>query len=436
MTVTVVGAGLAGCEAAWQLAKRGVDVRLIEMKPLERSPAHDADGMAELVCSNSFRGAGFTSAVGLLKEELRRLDSLLIGVADETAVPAGRALAVDRKLFSRAVEKAMGSHPRIEVVRRRVDDLPEGRVIVATGPLTGGALTDALAESGALLHYHDAIAPLVAADSIDRDIVFHASRYEQDQEEGAYINCPFDERGYYRFVEALVLAEKTPLHDFEHAPFFEGCLPVEEMAVRGPLTLAHGPLKPVGLLDPNTGKRPFAVVQLRREDRQGTVYNIVGFQTHLTRPEQKRVFRMIPGLEKARFARLGQVHRNSFVDAPKVLDGRLRLRSDSRVSLAGQLAGVEGYVESIACGLAAGLFAAAECRGIDLQPLPTTTALGGLLRFLMTGKTNFQPSNVLWMMIDRPPRLRRQGKRSHREAAAKLALEHLDTWKSISQSYP
>ncbi|MCP4675658.1 MAG: methylenetetrahydrofolate--tRNA-(uracil(54)-C(5))-methyltransferase (FADH(2)-oxidizing) TrmFO [Deltaproteobacteria bacterium] len=434
MTITVVGAGLAGCEAAWQLAERGVDVRLIEMKPLERSPAHDADGMAELVCSNSFRGAGLTSAVGLLKEELRSLGSLLIGVADETAVPAGRALAVDRNLFSKAVEKAMSAHPRIEIVRRRADDLPEGRVIVATGPLTGGALKDALTASGALLYYHDAIAPLVTADSIESSTIFHASRYEQ--EEGDYINCPFDERGYYRFVDALVLAEKTPLHDFEHAPFFEGCLPVEELAVRGPLTLAHGPLKPVGLIDPSTGKRPFAVVQLRREDKQGTVYNIVGFQTRLTRPEQKRVFRMIPGLEKARFARLGQVHRNSFVDAPKVLDGRLGLRSDPRVSLAGQLAGVEGYVESIACGLAAGLLAAAECRGIDLQPLPTTTALGGLMRFLTVERKNFQPSNVLWMMIDKPPRLRRQGKRPHREAAAKLALEHLDTWKSISQSYP
>ncbi len=434
MSITVIGAGLAGSEAAWQLAERGVDVRLIEMKPDERSPAHASDGMAELVCSNSLRGAGLTSAVGLLKEELTRLGSLLMKVAQRTAVPAGRALAVDRQLFSAAVEEAIAAHPRIEIERGKLSELPSGRVIVATGPLTDGGLAEALSRHGALLNYHDAIAPLVDAESIDDGAVFHASRYEKEEEDAAYLNCPFDERGYYRFVEALVLAEKTPLLDFEHAPFFEGCLPVEELGVRGPLTLAHGPLKPVGLIDPATKKRPFAVVQLRREDREGTAYNLVGFQTRLTRPEQKRVFRMIPGLEKARFLRFGQVHRNSFVDAPMVLDGRLRLRDDPRISVAGQLAGVEGYVESIACGLAAGLLVVAELRGVDLPLPPPSTALGGLLRYLTVEKHNFQPSNVIWMMIDTPPKRRRQGKRPHREAAAKKALQDLDNWSSISLS--
>ncbi|MCP4606712.1 MAG: methylenetetrahydrofolate--tRNA-(uracil(54)-C(5))-methyltransferase (FADH(2)-oxidizing) TrmFO [Proteobacteria bacterium] len=433
MTITVIGAGLAGCEAAWQLAERGIKVRLVEMKPLERSPAHTTDNMAELVCSNSLRGAALTSAVGLLKEELKMLGSLLLDAAHSTAVPAGRALAVDRKRFSSVVEEAVTNHALINVEKHRIDSLPDGKVIVATGPLTDGGLADALAEHGALLEYHDAIAPLVAADSIDMNTVFRASRYEEGSE-GAYLNCPFDEKQYYRFVEALVLAEKTPLKDFEHAPFFEGCLPVEELAVRGPLTLAYGPLKPVGLIDPNTQKRPFAVVQLRTEDRQGTVYNLVGFQTRLTRPEQKRVFKMIPGLENARFERLGQVHRNSFVNAPEVLDGRLRLRNDPRIIIAGQLAGVEGYVESIACGLAAGLFAAAELREINLPSPPPTTALGGLLNHLIVKKQNFQPSNVLWLMINTPPKRRRQGKRPHREAAAKKALCDLETWKSISLS--
>jgi methylenetetrahydrofolate--tRNA-(uracil-5-)-methyltransferase len=279
-----------------------------------------------------------------------------------------------------------------------------------------------------MLHYHDAIAPLVDADSLNMDTVFRASRYEDSGEEGDYLNCPFDERQYYQLVEALVLAERTPLHDFEHAPFFEGCLPVEEMAIRGPLTLAYGPLKPVGLIDPSTSKRPFAVVQLRSEDKKRTAYNLVGFQTRLTRPEQKRVFRLIPGLEKAGFLRYGQVHRNSFVNAPKALDTRLRLRENPIITLAGQLAGVEGYVESIACGLAAGLFVAAESREVDFPTPPPSTAFGGLLRYLTIERQNFQPSNVVWSMIDTPPRKRRQGKRPHREFAAQKALKELDQW--------
>lgn len=433
-TVTVVGAGLAGCEAAWQIAESGFPVRLVEMKPGERSPAHAQDGMAELVCSNSFRGASLSSAVGLLKEELKQLDSLIMAMALKSQVPAGRALAVDRHLFSSAVETAITGHPNIEVVRERLDDLPSDRVIVATGPLTGGRLMASLEEKGALLHYHDAIAPLVSAESLDMDCIFAASRYDDaqtpDEEKGAYLNCPMDQQTYYRFVEELVLGERTPLKDFEKAPFFEGCLPVEEMAVRGPLTLAHGPLKPVGLTDPRTGSRPFAVVQLRREDNAGQAFNLVGFQTRLTRPEQRRIFRMIPGLETVRFIRYGQVHRNSFVNAPAVLDPHLRLRENPRISIAGQLSGVEGYVESVACGWAAGYYAVRELRGQSIEVPPPSTALGGLLRYLTIPKQNFQPSNVLWLMIDTPQRGRRVSKKRHRELSAEKALLDILSWRN------
>ncbi len=426
--ITVVGGGLAGCEAAWQLAERGLPVVLKEMKPERMSPAHSSPRLAELVCSNSLRGGALSSAVGLLKEELKRLGSLLMRVAERTAVPAGRALAVDRVLFSEAVEAAVSSHENITISTETIERLPDDRVIVATGPLTGGGLAEALSSHGALLHYHDAIAPLVAGDRIDREVVFAASRYEDPAEDSAYLNCPMDEAQYFRFVEALLAAEKVALKDFEHAPFFEGCLPVEEIARRGPLTLAHGPLKPVGLTDPRTGRRPFAVVQLRREDREGTAFNLVGFQTRLTRPEQKRIFRLIPGLERAVFERYGQVHRNTFVNAPEILDRRLRLKSSPRITLAGQISGVEGYVESIACGLMAGLFIAAEIRGTDLEPPPPTTAIGGLLRYLTLPAANFQPSNVVWMMIDTPPKKRGQGKRQRREAAAATALEAVDAY--------
>jgi methylenetetrahydrofolate--tRNA-(uracil-5-)-methyltransferase len=427
-SVSVIGAGLAGCESAWQLAERGISVTLIEMKPHERSPAHVSGGMAELVCSNSLRGNGLTSAVGLLKEELRQLGSLLIRQAERTAVPAGRALAVNRELFSEAVEEAIDNHPLITVERRKVESLPSGPVIVATGPLTDGPLAKTLELREVLLNYHDAIAPLVSTDSIDLNRVFSASRYEEEESKGAYLNCPFNEREYFRFVEELVLADKMPLEDFAHAPFFEGCLPIEELAVRGPQTLSFGPLKPVGLIDPATGKRPFAVVQLRREDIAGTAYNLVGFQTRLKRPEQKRVFRLIPGLEKVRFQRYGQVHRNSFVNAPVVLDDRMRLRDDLRVTLAGQISGVEGYVESIAGGFVAGLYVAASVQNEVCPAPPPTTAIGGLMRYLTLPRGNFQPSNVVWMMIDKPRRIRRQGKRLHREAAAKKALEDLREW--------
>jgi len=424
--VAVIGAGLAGCEAAYQLALRGVPVTLVEMKPAERSPSHAIDGFAELVCSNSLRGASLSNAVGLLKEELRRCGSLLMRVADETAVPAGRALAVDRARFSRRVTEEVAALPNASVEVRRADVLPEaGLAVVATGPLTAPSLLEDLGRSGALLNYHDAIAPLVSADSIDRGVAFLADRYEEAGDGAAYLNCPFDKERYFAFVEALVAAKKTPLHDFESAPFFEGCLPIEEMARRGPMTLAHGPLKPVGLVDPRTGRWPYAAVQLRPEDAARTSYNLVGFQTRLSRPEQKRVFRMIPGLERAEIERYGQVHRNAFVDAPKCLDDRMRLFARPNVALAGQITGVEGYVESIASGLIVGISTAALALGRDFAPPPATTALGGLLRHTRRAQGRYQPSNVVWAMIDCPERGRGEGKREHRERCAARALEDL-----------
>jgi methylenetetrahydrofolate--tRNA-(uracil-5-)-methyltransferase len=427
--VAVIGGGLAGAEAAWQLAERGVDVTLVEMKPGERSPAHSGDRLAELVCSNSLRGAALDNAVGLLKEELRRAGSLLVRLADATAVPAGRALAVDREAFSRRVEEAIAGHPRIAIERRRADDLPTaGLAIVATGPLTGGALAEAIGRHGARLAYHDAIAPLVAADGIDLDVAFRADRYEETGAAAAYVNCPLDREQYLALVAALVDAEKAPLHAFESAPFFEGCLPIEEMARRGPQTLAHGPLKPVGLTDPRTGRWPFAVVQLRPEDAARTAYNLVGFQTRLKQAEQLRVIRMIPGLERATVERYGQVHRNTFVDAPACLDDRMRLRDRPEVALAGQLTGVEGYVESIASGLVVGVATAAIARDRGFSLPPPTTALGGLLRHTRRAAGKYQPSNVVWAMIECPERPRGVGKREHRQACAERALAEFAPW--------
>jgi len=429
--VLVIGAGLAGCEAAWQLARRGIRVRLVDMKPAERTPAHHLPTKAELVCSNSLRGASLSGAVGLLKEELRRLDSLLLRVADETAVPAGRALAVDRHLFSQRIEQLLTDCPLIEIETRHVETLPEeGPVIIATGPMTDGRLLEALAAHGATLNYHDAIAPLIAADSIDYDVVYRKDRWEEVTEESSYLNCPFDRAGYEAFVRALIEAEKTPLHDFETAPFFEGCLPVEEMAARGMETLAHGPLKPVGLVDPRTGKRAWAVAQLRREDAAGTSYNLVGFQTRLTRLAQLRVLRMIPGLEHAKIERYGQVHRNTFVDAPSVLDEHLRLKCSPHLRLAGQLTGVEGYVESIASGFLAAVYLAGEMAGVSVPLPPPQSALGGLARH--TGRIGgpYQPSNVVWAMIDTPVRDKRKiGKNDFREVCAKNALDLISEWK-------
>ena len=434
--VTVVGAGLAGCEAAWQLAERGVEVCLIEQKPLARTPAQTTDTFCELVCSNSMRGASLANAVGLLKEELRRAGSLILSCADATRVPAGGALAVDRERFSAAVTERLRAHRRVTLESRVVESIPEASpsspVILATGPLTGDALAADLARVVGREHlaYYDAIAPIVSADSIDWDKVFKQSRYGKGIEAGddeAYVNCPFDERQYRAFVADVVAAQKVEPRGFEEVRYFEGCLPIEVMASRGEMTLAFGPMKPVGLLDPRTGERPFAVVQLRPEDAAATAYNLVGFQTRMTWPEQGRVLRTIPGLEQAELHRYGSVHRNTFVDAPRVLDERMQLRARPGVLLAGQISGVEGYVESCAGGFVCGVMLAQSLLGHVVTPPPPTTALGGVLTHLGRETKDYQPSNVTWAWL--PPMAdRRMKKRERYEAMAERALSELGKW--------
>ena len=427
--VVVVGAGLAGCEAAWQLARRGLDVVLHEMKPERLSPAHSSPDFAELVCSNSLRASGLSNAVGLLKEEMRRLGSLVIAAADETAVPAGKALAVDRVAFARRITEAIESHPRIRVVRGVVERIPEAeRVILATGPLTAPGLARDLREllGDEYLYFYDAISPIVYADSIDHEIAFRASRY--DDGEGDYLNLPLSEAEYFGFVEALLAAETVPLHRFEASLYFEGCLPIEEMARRGPKTLAFGPMKPVGLRDPRTGARPFAVVQLRQEDKRGVLYNLVGFQTKLRVGEQQRILRSLPGLKGAVFARHGSVHRNTYINAPKCLLPTLELRGRPGCQLAGQIAGVEGYVESAALGGLAGIFAAHAARGLAAPRPDPATAHGALLHHLATADPrHFQPMNVNYGLFPPlagdSPRLRKPEKNARLAARALEALE-------------
>lgn len=437
MDVVVIGAGLAGCEAAWQAARRGLDVTLVEMKPREYSPAHASEDFAELVCSNSLRSNQLANAVGLLKEEMRRLGSLVLEAADETAVPAGRALAVDRAAFARRVTDTLLSHPRIAVRRERVDRIPDERpVILATGPLTASALAadlqQALGEE--YLYFYDALSPIIYADSIDTGVAFRASRYERG--EGDYLNLPLGRGDYDRFVDALLAAATVPLHPFEAALYFEGCLPIEEMARRGRETLAHGPMKPVGLVDPHTGRRPYAVVQLRQEDKRGLLYSLVGFQTKLRVGDQKRVFRALPGAAEAVFARFGSVHRNTYLNAPRHLGPTLELRSRPGVYVAGQIAGVEGYVESAALGLLAGVFAAFAARG-EAPPLPdATTAHGALLRYLGgADPEGFQPMNVNYGLLPPlagDPRLRR---RERHERLAERALSALSPWAERARAH-
>ena len=434
--VRVIGAGLAGSECAWQLAERGVPVCLVEQKPKQRTPAAKHDFFAELVCSNSFRGTAIANAVGLLKEEMRRAGSLVIECAHAHRVPAGGALAVDRAGFGEAITRALHDHPRIRVVceeAREVPDAKAGITVLATGPLTGDALADDLARVVGQEHlaYYDAIAPVVFADTIDWDVVFKASRYDKGGDD-AYGNCPFTEAEYMAFIEAVRAAEKVEAHEFEEVRYFEGCLPLETMAERGDLTLAFGPMKPVGLADPRTGERPFAVVQLRQENADASAYNLVGFQTRMKWPEQKRVFRTIPGLEQAEFQRLGSVHRNTFVDSPVVLDDSLALRARPNVHLAGQIAGVEGYLESAACGLMLGAVLAGRLTTAPQTPFPPeTTALGSLYRHLRTSKEDFQPSNVVWSMVPRLKGRKIRKRRFRREALAKRALRDLDAWLPI-----
>ncbi len=426
--ITVIGAGLAGCEAAWQAAQRGLRVTLREMKPVRFSPAHSAPEFAELVCSNSLRSNAMANAVGLLKEEMRRLGSLVLQAADESAVPAGRALAVDRVAFSRRITDAVAEHPRIEVCHGVVEKIPDDPwVVLATGPLTAPELARELQVllGDEYLYFYDALSPIVYADSIDHDIAFRASRYEDG--EGDYLNLPLDSTGYERFIEGLLAAETVPLHKHEASLYFEGCLPVEEMARRGPKTLAYGPMKPVGLVDPRTGRRPHAVVQLRQEDKRGVLYNLVGFQTKLRIGEQKRIFRGLPGLADAVFARFGSVHRNTYINAPRRLTPTLETRARPGLFIAGQMAGVEGYVESAALGWLAGVNACWRARGGDPPAPPPTTAHGALLGHLMEGNPrDFQPMNVnygLFPPIEGLPR--RMRKREKHERYAERALRDL-----------
>lgn len=431
MGITVIGGGLAGSEAAWQLARRGVKVRLIEMKPKRYSPAHSTSDLGELVCSNSLRSASRESAAGLLKEELRILGSLIIEAADSTSVPAGKALAVDRTLFSRFITARIMDNPLIIVERHVMETVPttvEDPVIVATGPLTSDELaadiTRLLGSEG--MYFYDAIAPIVASDSLDMKRLFRASRY--DSEEGDYLNAPMDEAGYRSFVAAILNAKKVEPHPFEKIPHFEGCLPVEELAARGPDTLAFGPMKPVGLIDPSTGRRPFAVVQFRAENRERTLYNMVGFQTKMTYPEQERVFRSIPGMENAAFARLGSVHRNTYLDAPRFLDAFSRSVAYPHVFFAGQITGVEGYIESTASGLAVGLMAGMFAKGGIPDLPPPTTAIGGLLRHTQTTHSKrYEPMNVNFGLMDPPPP--GTSKKRKKEVIAFRALEAVQDWK-------
>ncbi len=394
--LTIVGAGLAGSEAAWQAAERGVRVMLYEMRPVRNTPVHKTGHCAELVCSNSLGSLNEPSAPFLLKEELRRLNSLVIRSADRHAVPAGAALAVDREAFSAEITRALESHPRITLKREEVRELPEkGPVIIATGPLTSPALSRQIVSlSGEdYLYFYDALSPIVDRDSLDLDRIFWASRYNKGTPD--YLNCGLTREQYDAFVDALVKADKVPLKEFEKPVYFEGCMPIEELAMRGPQTLAFGPMKPVGLEHPQTGKRFHAVVQLRKENREGTAFNLVGFQTKLTYPEQRRVFRMIPGLEKAEFFRYGAIHRNTYLNSPELLSGDLSVRRRPEIFFAGQIVGVEGYVESCAMGVLASLAARARLEGQEFLPPPPETALGCLLRHVTQKPAgDFQPMNI------------------------------------------
>ena len=400
-SVTVIGAGLAGSECAWQLAQRGIPVVLREMKPEKKTPAHVTGYFAELCCSNSLRGAGLENAVGLLKEELRRLDSLILRCADATAVPAGGALAVDREGFARMVTESVLGHPNITMVPGEVTAIPEGNVVIASGPLTSDALADAIAEKlggGHTLNFFDAAAPLVSFDSVDMDSAYFASRYDKGTPD--YINCPMTREEYLAFWQALTTAQEAEVHGFEDKNVFEGCMPVEVMARRGEDTLRFGPLKPRGLVDPKTGREPYAVVQLRRDNADGTIYNLVGFQTHLKWGEQKRVFGMIPGLENAEFARYGVMHRNTFLHSPGFLNAHFEMISRPQCYFAGQMTGVEGYVESAASGLLCGLSLGRDLRGLGTVELPGITAMGAMGRYVSTPNRDFQPMNCTFGLLD------------------------------------
>ena len=427
MNVTVIGAGLAGSEAAWQLAQRGIHVTLCEMKPEKKTSAHETAYFAELCCSNSLRSDQLENAVGLLKEELRRLDSLIIRCADATRVPAGGALAVDRHGFARMVTEELHNHPNVTVVEGEVTEIPEGEVIIASGPLTSDALAVKLQQlfgDATTLNFFDAAAPLVSFESVDMDSAYFASRYDKGTPD--YINCPMSEEEYKAFWTALVAAEEAEVHGFEDKQVFEGCMPVEVMARRGEDTLRYGPLKPKGLPDPKTGRDPYAVVQLRKDNADGTIYNLVGFQTHLKWGEQKRVFSMIPALKNAQYLRYGVMHRNTYLDSPRLLDRYYRLRKEPRIAFAGQMTGVEGYVESCASGFLAGVELARRLRGMDAVDFPRETAIGALGLYVSNESVGaFQPMNINFGIMP-PLGYKVKGKRNKNAELSARSLALID----------
>ena len=427
--VTVIGAGPAGSECAWQLAKRGIRVRLMEMKPKKMTPAHVSPYFGELVCSNSLRSDELTNAVGLLKAEMRALGSLFLESADRNRVPAGGALAVDREGFARTITEKICSNPDIEIVQEEAAEIPEGEVVIATGPLSSEAIAEKIRErcGGEGLHFYDAVAPIVTLESVDMDSAFYASRYNKGTAD--YVNCPMDKEEYLSFVTELASAKEAQMHGFDDGAVFEGCMPVEVMARRGPDTLRYGPLKPVGLTDPRTGRENYAVVQLRKDNAEGTLYNLVGFQTHLTWGEQKRVFSMIPALKNAEFVRYGVMHRNTYLNSPQLLDRYYRLRSEPRISFAGQMTGVEGYVESAASGMLVGLETAARLLGMQPLNFPQETAIGALALYISGGSVgDFQPMNINFGLIS-PLGYRVKGKRNKNAEISARSLSVIEEYK-------
>ena len=424
--VTVLGAGLAGSECAWQLARRGISVRLVEMKPGKMTPAHSSPYFAELVCSNSLRSDELSNAVGLLKAEMRRMGSLIMESADKNRVAAGGALAVDREGFSRYITDKLAAHPNVEIVAEEAADIPDGEVVIATGPLSSDAIAERIAAlcPDSDLHFYDAVAPIVTLESVDMDSAFFASRYDKGTAD--YVNCPMDKDEYLAFVRELCGAKEAAVHGFDDGAVFEGCMPVEVMARRGVDTLRYGPLKPVGLVDPRTGRENYAVVQLRRDNADGTIYNMVGFQTHLKWGEQKRVFSMIPALRNAEFVRYGVMHRNTYLNSPKLLDRYYRLRSEPRISFAGQMTGVEGYVESAASGMLVGIETAARLMGLDPVDFPQETAIGALGLYISGGSVgDFQPMNINFGIIT-PLGYRVKGKRNKNAVISERSLEIIE----------
>ena len=426
--VTVLGAGLAGSECAWQLAERGVAVRLIEMKPEKSTPAHSSPWFGELVCSNSLRSDELTNAVGLLKAEMRSLGSLIMTSADQNRVAAGGALAVDREGFARTITEKLSAHPMVEIIKAEATEIPEGEVVIATGPLSSDAIAARIGElCPGSLHFYDAVAPIVTLESVDMDSAFFASRYNKGTAD--YVNCPMDRDEYLAFVRELVTAREAEVHGFDDGGVFEGCMPVEVMARRGEDTLRYGPLKPVGLVDPRTGRANYAVVQLRRDNAEGTLYNLVGFQTHLTWGEQKRVFSMIPALRNAEFVRYGVMHRNTYLNSPQLLDRYYRLRGEPRISFAGQMTGVEGYVESAASGMLVGIETAARVLGLESADFPQETAIGALAQYISGGSVgDFQPMNINFGIIS-PLGYRVKGKRNKNAEISKRSLEIIESLK-------